>query len=190
MAEVGRENSGNNNINVAQPSFAAERPKGADRPVHQEDFLKEKDITSNNQTAEAAQNTNVDPTSTLTLFSERYPEISSTLSATTEHYKALKAAQSDGNLISPTTFDHVKGLYNAYIQDKSPKNRVLLTDFAEALRLPKFAYEVIVYFRTNYEELTSWDRERERTKSDEGGVSKITVSGGKQVAFQFVHDNI
>ena len=120
----------------------------------------------------------VNATSVLTLFTEKYPEIVPTLRTTKDHYHALKEAQNDGNLISLAAFQHVKGLYDVYIQDKSPKNRRALTEFAVALGIPKFAYEVIVDSRTKYQDLTTWDREKdaEGSKADPGVRAEEQVS--------------
>ena len=96
---------------------------------YHENLSEEKEIATEVQNAEA----NVDPTSLLTSFSEKYPDIAPTLTATKDHYQAFKEARSDGNLISLAALEHVKGLYNVYIQDKSPKNRLALTEFAVAL---------------------------------------------------------
>ena len=131
---------------------------------------KEDIVTKNPDRNSEARDFAVNPTSALALFTEKYPEIAQTLRTTKDHYHALKEAQNDGNLISLAAFQHVKGLYDVYIQDKSPKNRRALTEFAVALGIPKFAYEVIVDSRTKYQDLTTWDREKdaEGSKADPG----------------------
>jgi len=123
------------------------------------------------------------PSSALTLFSEKHPEIAPTLRTTKDYYHALKEAQDDGNLISLQAFQHVKGLYNVYVQDKSPKNRSALTEFAVALGIPKFAYEVIVDSRAKYQELTTWDRE----KDSEGSTGELGVRSEEQVSSISMH---
>ena len=125
----------------------------------------------------------VNPTSALTLFTEKHPEIAPTLRTTKDHYHALLEAQNDGNLISLAAFQHVKGLYDAYVQDKSPKNRCALTEFAVALGIPKFAYEVIVDSRTKYQDLTTWDRE----KDAEGSKAELGVRAEEQVSSLSMH---
>ncbi|KAJ7380757.1 hypothetical protein OS493_007135 [Desmophyllum pertusum] len=57
---------------------------------------------------------------------------------------------------------------------KSPANRAALTEFAVALGIPKLAHEVVVYCRTNYQELTTCDREK--LVEDEGEVNGMTES--------------
>ena len=137
----------------------------------------EKDIATEDQKP------SVVPTSLLTSFSEKYPEITSTLSATNDYCNALKEARHVGKLISPTSLEHVKGLYNVYVQDKSPANRAALTEFAVALGIPKLAHEVVC--RTNYQELTTCDREK--LVEDEGEVNGMTESvDNLQVAFSCI----
>ncbi|XP_020612597.1 uncharacterized protein LOC110050956 isoform X2 [Orbicella faveolata] len=134
-------------------------------------YLNEVDIVSKNPDRNReARDFPVNPTSALTLFSEKYPEIAPTLRTTKDHYHALKEAQNHGNLISLAAFQHVKGLYNVYILDKSPKNRFALTEFAVTLGIPKLAYEIIVDSRTKCQDLTTWDREKdaEGSKGDLG----------------------
>ncbi|KAL9979634.1 hypothetical protein ACROYT_G017319 [Oculina patagonica] len=139
-----------------------------------ENLSNEKKIATEDQNTEAQDN--VDPTSLLTIFSEKYPGFVSTLTAVKDHYEALKEARSNGNLISPTAFELVKGLYHVYIKDKSPKNRSALTEFAVALGIPKFAYEIIVDCRIKYQELTTWDR----PKDVEERVNEMSASTGGQ----------
>lgn len=142
-------------------------------------FLNEVDIVTKDPDRNIeARDFPVNPNSLLTLFSEKHSGIAPTLRTTKDHYQALKEAQSDGSLISLAAFEHVKGLYNVYVQDKSPKNRSALTEFAVALGIPKFAYEVIVDSRTKYQELTTWDRER----NEEGGKGELGMSAEDQVS--------
>ena len=140
-------------------------------------FLNEVDMVTKNPDRNSEENDfPVNSTSTLTLFSEKYPEIAPTLRTTTEHYHALKEAQNDGNMISLASFQHVKGLYSGYVQDKTPKNRCALTEFAVALGIPKFAYEIIVASRTKYQELTTWDREKDAERDELGVRTEEQVS--------------
>lgn len=120
--------------------------------------------------------------SLLTSFSEKYPAVVAAFSATNNHYQALKEALDSGNLSSQVTLDHVKGLFNVYIKDKTPKNRAALTEFALAIGIPKLAYEVIIDRRNNNQGLTTWDREIEEEKRKEG--SETSASGENQVAFR------
>ncbi|KAL9979635.1 hypothetical protein ACROYT_G017320 [Oculina patagonica] len=122
-----------------------------------ENLSNEKEIATEDQNTEAHEN--VDPTSLLTLFSGKYPGFVNTLTATKDHYETLKEARSNGNLISPTALGHVNCLDNVYSQDTNPKRRSALREFTVALGVPKLAHEIIVDCRTNYQELTTWDRE-------------------------------
>ena len=146
--------------------------------VNEEDI-----VTKNPDRNSESRDFPVNATSVLTLFTEKYPGIASTLRTTKDHYHALKEAQNDGNQISLAAFQHVKGLYDVYIQDKSPKNRCALTEFAVALGLPKFAYEVIVDSRTKYQDLTTWDRE----KDAEGSNADPGVRAEEQVSSLSMH---
>ena len=152
MAEVTTGNSVDDNIRVEQPSFDAEGQTGADRN---------------------AEDKNLDPSSTLALFSEKHPEMSPTFTLITNRCQAIKAAQSDGIFISRTTFTLVQGLHESYIQNKNPNDRFLLSDFVTALGFPEFAYKVIVQCRINYEELTSWDREGQNRSADKQAEVRI-----------------
>ena len=141
-------------------------------------FVNEVDIVTKHPDRNSeARDFPVNPTSVLTLYTEKHPEIAPTLRTTKDHYHALKEAQNDGSLISLAAFQHVKGLYNVYFEDKSPTNRCALTEFAVALGIPKFAYEVIVGSRTKYQELTTWDRE----KDADGSKGELAVRSEEQV---------
>lgn len=142
--------------------------------THDAGFLNEVNPDRNSE----GKDFSVNSTSALALFSEKHPEIAPTLKTTKDHYQALRDAQNDGNLISLAALQHVKGLYDVYIQDKSRKNRCALTEFAVALGIPKFAYEVIVDSRTKYQELTTWDRE----KDTEGSKGELAVRTEEQVS--------
>ena len=162
MAEVGTGNSVDVNFRVQQTSFDAKGEAGAN---------------INTQTADA--HDNLDPSLTLALFSEKHPEMCPIFTVTTENFQALQAAQNDGIFISPTTLTLVQGLHESY-EIKNPSDRMLLSDFVTALGFPEFAYEVIVQCRINYEELASWDRERQNDITVQGTVNEIT-SADKQV---------
>ena len=162
MAEVGTGNSVDVNFRVQQTSFDAKGEAGAN---------------INTQTADA--HDNLDPSLTLALFSEKHPEMCPIFTVTAENFQALQAAQNDGIFISPTTLTLVQGLHESY-EIKNPSDRMLLSDFVTALGFPEFAYEVIVQCRINYEELTSWDRERQNDITVQGTVNEIT-SADKQV---------
>ena len=162
MAEVGTGNSVDVNFRVQQTSFDAKGEAGAN---------------INTQTADA--HDNLDPSLTLALFSEKHPEMCPIFTVTAENFQALQAAQNDGIFISPTTLTLVQGLHESY-EIKNPSDRMLLSDFVTALGFPEFAYEVIVQCRINYEELTSWDRERQSDITVQGTVNEIT-SADKQV---------
>ena len=162
MAEVGTGNTVDVNFRVQQTSFDAKGEAGAN---------------INTQTADA--HDNLDPSLTLALFSEKHPEMCPIFTVTTENFQALQAAQNDGIFISPTTLTLVQGLHESY-EIKNPSDRMLLSDFVTALGFPEFAYEVIVQCRINYEELTSWDRERQSDITVQGTVNEIT-SADKQV---------
>ena len=162
MAEGGTGNSVDVNFRVQQTSFDAKGEDGAN---------------INTLTADA--HDNLDPSLTLALFSEKHPEMCPIFTVTTENFQALQAAQNDGIFISPTTLTLVQGLHESY-EIKNPSDRMLLSDFVTALGFPEFAYEVIVQCRINYEELTSWDRERQSDITVQGTVNEIT-SADKQV---------
>ena len=162
MAEVGTGNTVDVNFRVQQTSFDAKGEAGAN---------------INTQTADA--HDNLDPSLTLALFSEKHPEMCPIFTVTAENFQALQAAQNDGIFISPTTLTLVQGLHESY-EIKNPSDRMLLSDFVTALGFPEFAYEVIVQCRINYEELTSWDRERQSDITVQGTVNEIT-SADKQV---------
>ena len=162
MAEVGTGNSVDVNFRVQQTSFDAKGEAGAN---------------INTQTADA--HDNLDPSLTLALFSEKHPEMCPIFTVTAENFQALQAAQNDGIFISPTTLTLVQGLHESY-EIKNPSDRMLLSDFVTALGFPEFAYEVIVQCRINYEELASWDRERQNDITVQGTVNEIT-SADKQV---------
>lgn len=157
MAEVGTGNSVDVNFRVLQTSFDAKGEAGAN---------------INTQTADA--HDNLDPSLTLALFSEKHPEMCPIFTVTTENFQALQAAQNDGIFISPTTLTLAQGLHESYVQIKNPSDRVLLSDFVTALGFPEFAYEIIVQCRMNYEELTSWDRERQNVITVQGTVNEMT----------------
>ena len=134
------------------------------------------------QNTEAVED-NVDPSSLLTLFTQKYPNATRNLREAKHHYQGLKEAQSTENLISQAGFQYAKGLYDVYLQDRSPNNRAALTEFAVALGIPKFAYEIIVHCRNNYKELTSWDREKDiEQRNDEGSEAKVNEN---QVIFYY-----
>ena len=162
MAEGGTGNSVDVNFRVQQTSFGAKGEDGAN---------------INTLTADA--HDNLDPSLTLALFSEKHPEMCPIFTVTAENFQALQAAQNDGIFISPTTLTLVQGLHESY-EIKNPSDRMLLSDFVTALGFPEFAYEVIVQCRINYEELTSWDRERQSDITVQGTVNEIT-SADKQV---------
>lgn len=162
MAEGGTGNSVDVNFRVQQTSFDAKGEDGAN---------------INTLTADA--HDNLDPSLTLALFSEKHPEMCPIFTVTAENFQALQAAQNDGIFISPTTLTLVQGLHESY-EIKNPSDRMLLSDFVTALGFPEFAYEVIVQCRINYEELTSWDRERQNDITVQGTVNEIT-SADKQV---------
>lgn len=157
MAEVGTGNSVDVNFRVLQTSFDAKGETGAN---------------INTQTADV--HDNLDPSLTLALFSEKHPEMCPIFTVTTENFQALQAAQNDGIFISPTTLTLAQGLHESYVQIKNPSDRVLLSDFVTALGFPEFAYEIIVQCRMNYEELTSWDRERQNVITVQGTVNEMT----------------
>lgn len=162
MAEGVTGNSVDVNFRVQQTSFDAKGEDGAN---------------INTLTADA--HDNLDPSLTLALFSEKHPEMCPIFTVTAENFQALQAAQNDGIFISPTTLTLVQGLHESY-EIKNPSDRMLLSDFVTALGFPEFAYEVIVQCRINYEELTSWDRERQNDITVQGTVNEIT-SADKQV---------
>ena len=163
MAEVGTGNSVDVNFRVQKTSFDAKGEAGAN---------------INMQTADS--HDNLDPSLTLALFSEKHPEMCPIFTVTTENFQALQTAQNDGIFISPTTLTLVQGLHESYFQIKNPSDRMVLSDFVTALGFPEFAYEVIVQCRINYEELTSWDRERQNDITVQGTVNEMT-SADKQV---------
>ena len=113
----------------------------------------------------------VDSDQLLTSFSSKHPATTENLRVTLkDHYESLKDALGNGNLSSQGTLNQVKGLFNVYVKDKSPKNRTTLTEFAVALGVPELASKIIVDRRKDNHELTTWDREvqKEQTIVEEG----------------------
>ena len=149
----------------------------------QENVPNEKETAApENQNTEAIED-NVDPSSLLTSFTQKYPDATRNLREAKDHYRGLKEAQSTDNLISQAGFQHAKGLYDVYLQDRNPNNRAALTEFAVALGIPKFAYDIIVHCRNNYKELTSWDRKKDvEQRNDEGNEAKVNEN---QVIFYY-----
>ena len=127
-------------------------------------------VAKDGDIAEKATHSHVDSDQLLTSFSSKNPATTANLRVTKDHYEALKDALDNGNLSSQGTLNQVKGLFNVYFKDKTPKNRTTLAEFAVALGVPKLAYKIIVDRRKDNQELTTWDREvqKEHTIVEEG----------------------
>ena len=104
------------------------------------------------------QNVDIESTLLLTSFTEKHPEIEPRLKATTKHYHALKEALESGNLMTPMILEHAKSLIDVYSKCRKRSHKTILTDFALALGISKLVYDIIVDRRTNYPEVTIWDR--------------------------------
>lgn len=106
----------------------------------------------------------------LTSFSETYPAIAKILRTTYDHYKALKDALDNGNLISKAALDQAQGLVNVY--RKVTQNKSAFREFVVALGIPKLSYDIVVDCRENYPELTTWDRGKAKEKEGEDEEDK------------------
>ena len=94
----------------------------------------------------------------LSSFTAKNPKLKAALKKTREHYKGLKKAFDNGTLATEEVEEHIKGLFNGYInQHKSAK--AVLTAFTARLGLPQLAYDIITDLRSDCPELTTWDRE-------------------------------
>ena len=103
----------------------------------------------------------------LTSFSEKPPEIEPRLKATMKHYHALKGALENDNLMTSMALEHAKALIDVYSKCKKRSNKTILTDFAVALEISKLVYDIIVDRRTNYPEVTTWDRKPRKEQDKE-----------------------
>ncbi|KAL9979651.1 hypothetical protein ACROYT_G017341 [Oculina patagonica] len=111
----------------------------------------------------------------LTSFCEKNPKLESDLKAMRDHYQALKEALEGGNLMTKAAYEHVEGLFNRYTKNGKPA-KIVLTDYAVALGIPKLFYDIVVDRRTNCKELTTWDRELEEEKETEKDANEASAS--------------
>jgi len=113
------------------------------------------------------QNVDIESTLLLTSFTEKHPEIEPGLKATTKHYHTLKDALERGNLMTSMVLEHAKSLIDVYSKCKKRSYKTILTDFAVALGISKIVYDIIVDRRTNYAEVTTWDRKPRKEQEKE-----------------------
>lgn len=134
--------------------------------------LKDEDIT---------QDVDIESTLLLTSFTEKRPEIEPRLKATMKHYHVLKDALGSGNLMTSMLLEHAKALIDVYSKCKKRSNKTIVTDFAVALGISKLVYDIIVDRRTNYPEVTTWDRkprkEQEKEQDNQGEENEDTPEG-------------
>ena len=136
------------------------------------DSQKDEDIT---------QDVDTESTLLLTSFTEKHPEIEPRLKATMKHYHALKAALDSSNLMTSMLLDHAKALIDVYSKCKKRSNKTIVTDFAVALGISKLVYDIIFDRRTNYPEVTTWDRkprkEQEKEQDNQEEENEDTPEG-------------
>jgi len=109
----------------------------------------------------------IESTLLLTSFSEKRPEIEPRLKATMKHYHALKGALESDNLMTSMALEHAKTLIDVYSKCKKRSNKTIVTDFAVALGTSKLVYDIIVDRRSNYPEVTTWDRKPRKEQDKE-----------------------
>lgn len=113
---------------------------------------------------------------------EKNPQLEPRLISAKKHYQALKEALDSGNLMTLTALEHAKALIDVYSKCKKRSNRTALTDFALTLGIPKLVYEIIVDRRTNYPEITTWDRKpRNQQEKEQGENEETTEADDNQV---------
>ena len=131
-----------------------------------------------------AQDVDIESTLLLASFSEKRPEIETRLKATVKHYHALKDALESGNLMTSMALEHAKALIDVYSRCKKRSNKTILTDFAVALGISKLVYDIMVDRRTNYPEITTWDRkprkEQEKEQDNQEEENEGTLEGDDQ----------
>lgn len=127
-----------------------------------------------------AQDVGDQSTMLLTSFCEKNPKLESDLKATRDHYQALKEALESGDLMTKAAYEHVEGLFELYTKNGKPAKKVI-TDFAVALGIPKLFYDIIVDRRTNFKELTTWDRELEKEQETERDANETSANPENKV---------
>ena len=86
------------------------------------------------------------------------------------HYQSLNKAFHDGNLLTEAALEHAKALIDVYSKCRKRSNKTVVTDFALAVGIHKLVYDIIVDRRSNYPEITTWDRNvRKDTEKEEQG---------------------
>ena len=135
--------------------------------LEDESMLNNSDANKVETMAFASREDRDESTSLLTSFSEKRPEIEPRLKATKKHYQALKDALDSGDLMTSMVLEHAKALIDVYSKCKKRSNKTILTDFAVALGISKLVCEIIVDRRTNYPEVTTWDRKPRKEQEKE-----------------------
>ena len=103
-------------------------------------------------------------------FCENDPQLETRLSSTNRHYQSLNKAFHDGNLLTEPLLEHAKALIDVYSKCRKRSNKTVVTDFALAVGIHKLVYDIIVDRRSNYPEITTWDRNvRKDTEKEEQG---------------------
>ena len=120
------------------------------------------------------QDVDMESTLLLTSFIEKRSEIEPRLKATMKHYHGLKDALESDKLMTSMVLEHAKALIDVYSKCKKRSNKTILTDFAVALGISKLVYDIIVDRRTNYPEITAWDRKprKEQEKEQDNQVEE------------------
>lgn len=118
------------------------------------------------------QNVDGETTLLLTSFCENNPQLEPRLSATNKHYQALREALHSGNLMTAASLEHAKALIDVYSKCRKRSNKTVVTDFAVAVGIPKLVYEIIVDRRSNYPEITTWDRKPRKDTEQEQGTQE------------------
>lgn len=106
---------------------------------------------------------------------EKNPQLEPRLTSTKKHYQSLKEALDSGNLMTSAALEHAKALIDVYSKCKKRSVKSSLTDFAVTLEIPRLVYEIIVDRRTNYPEITTWDRKPRKEQEKEQGENEETT---------------
>ena len=103
----------------------------------------------------------------LSSFCEKYPDIKVLLTSTAVSFQGLKEALDSENMASADNVHLAKRLCDSYLKCKKRSNKAGLTDFALKLGIPKFVCDIVTHVRTQYPELTKWDRGKQNAAQKE-----------------------
>ena len=71
--------------------------------------------------------------------------------------------------MTEAALEHAKALTDVFLKCWKRSNKTVVTDFALAVGIHKLVYNIIVDRRSNYPEITTWDRNvRKDTEKEEG----------------------